>query len=76
MAGVFGHFSVLPLTPPGIEVLDGRELGPSNVLACPHHPLWCFAVEGDAFAMPSGEAASQNVLDGAALEPFEDPRAS
>ena len=37
VAGVFGNFS--GLTPPDIEVLNGRELGPSDVLGCPRHPL-------------------------------------
>jgi hypothetical protein len=31
--------SGLPPTPPDIDVLDGRELGPSDVLGRPHHPL-------------------------------------
>jgi hypothetical protein len=30
----------LPLTPPGIEILDGRELGPSDVA---HNQLICIA---------------------------------
>jgi hypothetical protein len=32
-------FEGLPLTPPGIEVLDGRKLGPSDVLGHSHYPL-------------------------------------
>jgi hypothetical protein len=28
-----------PLTPPGIEVLDGRELGPSDVLKAVIQPV-------------------------------------
>jgi hypothetical protein len=33
-------FPGLSFTPPDVEVLDGRELGPSDVvLGCPHHPL-------------------------------------
>jgi hypothetical protein len=32
-------YIVLILTPPGIEVLDGRELGPSDVLGHKHYPL-------------------------------------
>ena len=32
VAGVFDTFLGLPLTPPGIEVLDSRKLGPSDVL--------------------------------------------
>ena len=32
VADVFGNFSSVPLTLPDIEVLDGRELGSSDVL--------------------------------------------
>ena len=66
VAGVFCNFSG-PLTPPDIEVLDGRELSPSGVLGCPHHPL-TLCGQGRAFAIPSSDAASQDALDGAAVE--------
>ena len=36
VAGVLGNLLGLPLTPPGIEVLDGRKLGPSDVLGHMH----------------------------------------
>ena len=39
VAGVFENFSGLPLTTPGIEVLDGRELASSDVLGHSHYPL-------------------------------------
>ena len=39
VAGVFNNFPSLPFTPPDIEVLDGRELGPNDALGCPHNPL-------------------------------------
>jgi hypothetical protein len=39
VAEVFDHFLGLPLTPPGIEVRDNWELGPSDVLGRTHHPL-------------------------------------
>jgi hypothetical protein len=74
VAGVFGNFSGLPLAPPDIEVLNGRALTPGYVLACPHHPLYRFAVMGCVFAIPSGDAASQDPLDDAAVELCEDPR--
>ena len=32
VAGVFDNFKGLPLTPPGVEVLDGRQLCPRDVL--------------------------------------------
>ena len=35
VSGIFDNF----LTPPGIEVLDGRKLGPSDVLGLSHYPL-------------------------------------
>ena len=36
---VLNNFPGLPTTLPDIEVLDGWELGPSDVLGCLHHPL-------------------------------------
>ena len=40
VAGVFDNFMGLPLKPPSIEVLDGRKLGPSDVLGLMHHPQY------------------------------------
>ena len=60
------------LTPPGIEVQDGRELGPSDVLGRMHNPLKCLAVGGRAIAVPGGDATGQDALVGAAVEHFED----
>ena len=40
VAGVFDK-KCLPLTPPGIEVLDGRELGPIDVAALGRVPRSC-----------------------------------
>ena len=39
VAGVFDNFWGPSLTPPGIEVLDDRKLGPSDVLGRTHYPL-------------------------------------
>ena len=64
MAWMAGVIDIL-LTTPGIEVLGGRELGPSDVLGCLHHPLLRFAVKGGAIAKPSCDAASQDALNGA-----------
>ena len=55
-------FFGLPLTLPGIEVLEGKELGPSDVLGCL------------SVAIQSADAASQDTLNGAAVELFEDLR--
>ena len=65
----------LPLTLPDIIVLDGRVLSPSGELGCPHYPLRRLAIKGDAFAIQSSDAAGQDALDGAAVEPFEVLRA-
>ena len=75
VAGVFEKMLGLPLTPPGIEVLDGREHGASDVLGRPHYPLWYLAVGCQAVAIPSGDAASQDALNGAAVKRLEDLRA-
>ena len=58
VAGVFDNFLGLPLTPPGIEVLDGRKLGPSDVLGRTHYPLSCLAVGGRAVAILGSDATS------------------
>ena len=60
VAGVFDNFYGLPLTPPALEVLDGRKLGPSDVLGNTHSV---------AVAIPGSDA-----LDGAAVQLFEDLR--
>jgi hypothetical protein len=70
VAGVFETFRAL--TPPGIEVLDGRKLGPSDVLGLTNYPLLCLAVRGRAVVILGSDATSQDALDGAAVEPFED----
>ena len=71
VAGVFDNFQGLPLTPPGIEVLDGRKLCPSDVLGRSHYLLWRLTVRCRAVAIPGGDATGQDALDGAAVEPFE-----
>ena len=72
VALVFDIFSVLPLTPPGVEVLDGRQLCPSDVLGRPHYPLKSLAVGGRAVTTPGSDATRQDALDGAVVKPFED----
>lgn len=72
VAGVFDNYLGLPLTLPGIEVLDGWELSSRDVLGCTLRPLQSLAVGCLAVAVPSGDAASQYVLNGAAVEPFKD----
>ena len=49
--------------------LDGRELGPSDVLGHTHYPLLRLV------SIPSGDAANEDALNGAAIEYFEDLRA-
>ena len=71
VTGVFDNFLGLPLTPSGIEVLDGREFGPVM--------YWPYALPSvvlcRAVAIPSGDATHQDALIGAAVELFEDLRA-
>ena len=67
VAGVFDNFQGLPLIPPGLEVLDGRQLCPNDVLGRTHYPLKCLAVGGS-------DATGQDALDVAAVEPLEDLR--
>ena len=72
MAGVFDIFYGLFLTPPGVEVLNGRQLCPSDVLGRTHYPLKCLTVGGRAIAVPGSDATCQDALDVAVVEPFED----
>ena len=41
MTGVAGVFEGLPLTSPGIDVLDGKKLVLSDVLGRTDYHLWC-----------------------------------
>jgi hypothetical protein len=70
VAGVFDNFQGLPLTPPGVEVLDGRNLCPSDLLGRTHYPLKCLVVGGRAIAVPGSDATGQDALDVAAVETF------
>ena len=51
------------LTPPGIEVLDGRELSPSDLLGRTNFPL----VGCQSVTIRRGDAASQDALNSAAV---------
>ena len=49
----------LPLTPPGIEVLGGRKLGPGDVLGCTYYSVVpCSG--GRAVAILCSDATSQD----------------
>jgi hypothetical protein len=74
VAGIFDNFSGLPLTLSGVEVLDGRQLCPSDVLGHTHYLLKCLAVGGRAISVSGSDATGQDALDVAAVEPFEDLR--
>ena len=56
-----------------IEVLDSRELGLSDVLGRSHNPLYRLVVGYRAVSILRGDAASQDALNGAAVELSEDP---
>jgi hypothetical protein len=51
--------------------MDGRKLGPSNVLGHTHYPLQFLEAE----QLPYQAVMQPDALDGAAVEPFEDLRA-
>jgi hypothetical protein len=65
VAGVFGNFKGLSLTPPGIEVLDGRKLGPGDVLGRNTH---CCALRSEVEQLPFQAVIQPDALDGAAVE--------
>jgi hypothetical protein len=57
-----------PLTPPAIEVLNGRMLGPSDVLGRTYYPLLRFPFRCQEDVISCGDATSPYTLDGAAVE--------
>ncbi|XP_051558545.1 uncharacterized protein LOC127443737 [Myxocyprinus asiaticus] len=59
-------------TPPCIYFLEGGKLTSDDVSGSSHHPLQCFAVVGGAIAVPGRDAASQDALYSAGVEPCED----
>ena len=68
-------FLAFTLTSGAVDVLEGRQRDPGNALDCPHFPLESHdAVEGRAVALPGGDAAQQNPLNGASVEVFESLR--
>jgi hypothetical protein len=74
VSGVVDNVMGLPLTPPCIWVLDGRKLGPSDVLDCTHYPLSRLTVRCRSVAVLGCDVTGQDGLDGAAVELFEDLR--
>ena len=55
VAGVFDHFQGLPLTPPGIEVLDGRKLDPGDVLSRQHCVFEMYNIQSDVHRVSEDE---------------------
>ena len=72
VAGVFDNFYGRPLTPPGIEVLDGRELCLSGVLGRTHYPLFflnenTFSFTATTWGIVTGERRETNESISSAL---------
>ena len=73
VCGVLDDAAGLPQAPFQVDVLDGWEHGPSDVLGRLHHPLMGFAVVDVAIPIPGSDANGQDTLDGAAVVFGEDP---
>ena len=67
---LFGH----PVTSGAVGVLEGRQCAPCDALGRPHHPLESAAVAGSAVAVPGGDKAQKDVLNGASVKVCEDFR--
>jgi hypothetical protein len=55
----------LPVTLGALDVLEGRQCAPGDALGRPHHPLESPAVADGAVAVPGGDTARQDALNGA-----------
>ncbi len=55
-----------------VDVLEGGERDPNDLLSCSHYPLKGLAAGRVAGAIPHSDAASQNALDGASVEGAHD----
>ena len=64
MTEVFDYLLGLPVTLAAADVLEGRQCGPGDALGGPHHPLESPAVADGAIAVPGGDTAQQEALNG------------
>jgi hypothetical protein len=64
---------VIPQAPFKVDVLDGWEHGPSDVLGPLHHLLEGLAAVDRAIPVPGCDATGQDALDGAAVVFGENP---
>lgn len=62
----------LPEVPLGVKLLQAGQLAPGDVLGRAHHPFQRLTVHVGAAAVPGGEAACQEALNGALVEVPED----
>ena len=64
-------FLAFPVTPGAVDVLGGRQCAPGDVLVRPQHPLKSPVVLGGAVAVPGGDTARQDALNGASVKVCE-----
>ena len=61
----------LPVILGAVGHQERREFVPGDALCRPHHPLKSPAVRGGAVAVPGGDSARQDALNGAAVKVCE-----
>ncbi len=69
VAGVIGDPPGFPYTTPGVDILEGGKLTSNNVAGSSHNPLQSFAVASGAVSKPGGDAAGQDALHSAGVQP-------
>ena len=67
-AEVLDDFLGFPVTPVAIDVLEGRQCSPGDALGRPHHALESPVVADVAFAIPGGDTARPDALNGASVK--------
>jgi hypothetical protein len=68
---VYDDLLGLPVTPGAVDVLKGRQCDPSDALGRPHPSLESPAVANGAVAIPGGDTARQDALNGSSVKVCE-----
>ena len=67
VAEVLDDLLGLPVSPGAVDVLEGRQCAPGDTLGRMQHPVESPAVADSAVAIPGGDTAQQDALNGASV---------
>ena len=72
MSGITCHAEGFSGETGAVYLLEGGEGGANDLLSCSHDALECLAAGHGAGAVPHGDAAGQDALDGTSVEGAHD----